>query len=115
MRPTAIREACAASPPQIANYAMVTAVWAGRQVARRSSGCGVVCRLWLPVEPLEQGGELSAFVSSQGCQEAALLFVEDSHGRGLGGAAGVGGVDKECQRQRKISIRDLGPQSVSGD
>jgi hypothetical protein len=30
-----------------------------------------------PVQPPEQGGELPAFVGSEGRQEAALLFVQD--------------------------------------
>jgi len=40
-------------------------------------------------------GELPAFGEGQGCQEAALLIVQDPHGRGLGGVAGVGWVDQE--------------------
>src|SRR5450755_1557420 len=44
-------------------------------------------------ESLEQGGKLCAFGGGQGCQETALLFVQDPHGRDLGGAAGVGRVD----------------------
>ena len=47
------------------------------------------------MKPGEQCGELPSFGGGQGCQEAALLLVQDSHGRGLGGAAGVGGVDEE--------------------
>lgn len=44
-------------------------------------------------EPLKQGGKLCAFGGGQGCQETALLFVQDPHGRDLGAAAGVGRVD----------------------
>ena len=52
-------------------------------------------RRWPSVKSREQSGELSAFGGGEGCQEAALLFVQDPHGRGLGGAAGVGRVNEE--------------------
>jgi hypothetical protein len=48
------------------------------------------------MKPFEQHGKLSALGRGQGCQETLLLFVQDPHGRGLGRAAGVGGVNEEC-------------------
>ena len=52
-------------------------------------------RRWPSVKSHEQSGKLCAFGGGQGCQETALLFVQDPHGRGLGGPAGVGRVNEE--------------------
>ena len=48
------------------------------------------------MEPGEQISKLPAFGLGQRGQETALLFVQDPHGRNLGGAAGVGRVNEEC-------------------
>jgi hypothetical protein len=47
------------------------------------------------MESHEQGGKLRAFGGGQGCQETALLFVQDLHGRDLGGTSGAGRVNQE--------------------
>jgi ketosteroid isomerase-like protein len=52
-------------------------------------------RRWPSVEPGEQSGKLSAFGEGQGCQETALLLVQDAHGRDLGEPARPGRVDEE--------------------
>jgi hypothetical protein len=52
-------------------------------------------RRWPSVKSHKQSGKLSAFGGGQGCQETALLFVQDPHRRDLGGPAGVGRVNEE--------------------
>ena len=55
----------------------------------------LLLRGWALAESREEGGKLCAFGGGQRGQETALLFVQDSHGRSLGGAAGVGRLNEE--------------------